>query len=108
MGANILDIEKIEISDEYNSGFIDFEWDPSQCLFVWKGAKSDADKIYSFVWGLMKESAAHFGKLSHCDKAQGSCAYIMINGDLSPQQKYIIAEGIKSKGYTIKIEPRRF
>ncbi len=105
MGADISDFKRIEIYDKHTSGFLDFEWDgPSQSLFVWRGADSNAQEVYGRIKDLMNECGAacvNFGKLSYCGAAWGRCAYIMLNDALSLKQKQEIAKGIELQGYKI-------
>ncbi len=103
--SNVPDFQRIEIYDKHTSGFLDFEWDgPSQSLFVWRGADSNAHKVYSHIKDLMNEcgaACANFGKLSYCEAAKGRCAYIMLNDAVSLKQKQEIAKGMELQGYKI-------
>jgi len=108
MAADISDFKRIEISDKYNDGFLDFAWDgPSQGLFVWSGSKSEALDVYKHIKDLMNgcgAACANFSKLEYCEAAWGNCAYIMLGGALSVRQKQEIAKGMELKGYTIAIK----
>lgn len=105
MDADISDFQRIEIYDKHTNGFLDFEWDgPSQSLFVWRGADSNAHEVYGYIKDLMNEcgaARANFGKLRYCEAAWGRCAYIMLNDALSLKQKQEIAKGIELQGYKI-------
>lgn len=92
---------------EPQHGHLEYEYHGSDtALLVWKGDAEIANNLYSNVRRAVNAFArgcAEFYEMRYCNRHEVYRADIRLRKVLTRPQKYQIARGIETQGYTIKV-----